>query len=306
MKPILIGTRGSALAMAQANWVKGEIQRRWPDRNVSLEVIKTSGDRFSEASLQAIGGKGVFTKEIDEALLRRDIHLAVHSMKDLPTELAAGLTIFAVPEREDPRDALVAGGGARLRDLPAGARIATGSLRRKAQILHYRSDLAVRPMRGNIDTRLKKLDGGEADALVMAVAGLKRIGREERITEILAADICVSAAAQGAIAIEGFDDDTLRDELEFLDDTPTNLEVQAERGFLRRLGGGCHVPVGARAQVFGELMEMVGIVIDPDGAKLCRGQLAGLAENAEDLGKELADKLLSQGAREILARFLPE
>ncbi len=305
MKSIRIGTRGSALALAQANWVKGEIQRRWPETNVSLEVIKTSGDRFVDASLQAIGGKGVFTKEIDDALLRGDIDLAVHSMKDLPTVLAPGLAVVAVPERADPRDVLVAGSGAGLRYLPAGARIGTGSLRRKAQILHYRSDLSVGPIRGNIDTRLRKLDVGETDALVLAAAGLRRIGREDRITEFLSADICVGAAAQGALAIEALDDDALREEYDFLDDTPTHLEVLAERELLKRLGGGCHLPVGVRAEVFGELLEIAGVVVDPDGGKICRGQLAGMAAKAEDLGKELADHLLSQGAKEILARLLP-
>ncbi len=306
MKSIRIGTRGSALALAQANWVKEEIQRRWPEASVSLQVIKTSGDRFVAASLRAIGGKGVFTKEIDEALLRGEIDLAVHSMKDLPTELAPGLVVAAVPEREDPRDVLVAGRGARLSDLPAGARIGTGSLRRKAQILHHRSDLIVGPIRGNIDTRLRKLDAGETDALVVAAAGLKRIGRQDRISEFLSADICVSAAGQGALAIESLDDDAMRDQLSFLDDTPSHLEVLAERGLLNRLGGGCHVPVGVRAEVFGELIEIAGAVFDPEGGGVCRGQMAGLAEKAEHLGKELADQLLSQGAKQILARLLPE
>lgn len=306
MKTVRIGTRGSALALAQANWLKGELEREWPQAEVNLRIIKTSGDRFVEASLQAIGGKGVFTKEIEEALLSREIDLAVHSMKDLPTELATGLAIIAVPEREDPRDVLVARSGARLSELPAGARIGTGSLRRKAQILHYRADLSVAPMRGNIDTRLKKLDAGEADALVMAAAGLKRIGREDRISEFLPGDICVGAAAQGALAVEARDDEPLRDEYEFLNDVPTYLEVRAERGLLKRLGGGCHVPVGARAQVYGELIEIIGVVADPGGHEFFKAELAGLAMKAEELGKELADRLLSQGAQKLLARLQPE
>jgi hydroxymethylbilane synthase len=306
VKTLRIGTRGSTLALAQANWVKGEVKRHWPEAAVTLEIIKTSGDRFLDASLQAIGGKGVFTKEIEEALLRGEIDLAVHSMKDLPTELAPGLAIIAVPEREDARDVLVARGGARLRDLPAGARIATGSLRRKAQLLYYRSDLAVAAIRGNVDTRLRKLDTGEADALVMAAAGLKRIGREDRIVEFLGDDICLGAVAQGALAVEGRDDDGLREELEFLHDVPTQLEVAAERGLLNRLGGGCHVPVGARARIYGELIEIAGVVADPSGEGLCRAELAGLAVKAEDLGKELADRLLSQGAKQILTRWRAE
>jgi len=303
VRSIRIGTRGSTLALAQANWLKAEIERRWTDTAASLQIIKTSGDRFVEAALQAIGGKGVFTKEIEEALLAGEIDLAVHSMKDLPTALAPGLAIIAVPEREDPRDVLVARAGARLSELPNGARIGTGSLRRKAQLLHYRADLLVAPIRGNIDTRLKKLDAGEADALVMAAAGLKRIGREDRISEFLSANVCVGAAAQGALAIESRDDPSLREEFEFLNDLPTQLEVEAERALLKRLGGGCHVPVGARAQIYGELIEIVGVVADPDGHELCKAELAGMALKAEELGKELADRLLSGGAEKLLGRL---
>jgi hydroxymethylbilane synthase len=306
VKTLCIGTRGSALALAQANWLQGKIKLQWPEAVVSLRIIKTSGDRFVEASLQAIGGKGVFTKEIEEALLSREIDVAVHSMKDLPTELAPGLAVIAVPEREDPRDVLVARSGARLNDLPAGARIGTGSLRRKAQLLHHRADLSVAPIRGNIDTRLNKLDAGETDALVMAAAGLKRIGREDRISEFIPADICVGAAAQGALAIEARDEDPLREQCEFLNDMPTYLEAQAERGLLKRLGGGCHVPVGALAQVNGELMEIIGVVADPGGHDIFRAELVGMAVKAEELGKELADRLLSQGAGKILPWLQPK
>jgi hydroxymethylbilane synthase len=302
MRSIRIGTRGSTLALAQANWLKAEIERHWPDSHVSLQIIKTSGDQFVDAALQAIGGKGVFTKEIEEALLAGEIDLAVHSMKDLPTELAPGLAILAVPEREDPRDVLAAPSGARLSELPKGARVGTGSLRRKAQLLHYRADLLVTPVRGNVDTRLRKLDAGEADALVMAAAGLKRIGREDRIAEFLPEDICVGAPAQGALAIESRDEPSLREEFEFLTDLATQLEVQAERALLKRLGGGCHVPVGARAQIYGELIEIVGVVADPGGHELCRAELAGMALKAEELGKELADRLLSGGAEKLLRR----
>ena len=305
MRSIRIGTRGSTLALAQANWLKAEIGGRWPEAAVSLQIIKTSGDRFVEEALQAIGGKGVFTKEIEEALLAGEIDLAVHSMKDLPTELAPGLAIIAVPEREDPRDVLVARSGARLSELPNGSRIGTGSLRRKAQLLHYRADLLVTPVRGNVDTRLKKLDAGEADALVMAAAGLKRIGREDRITEFLPGNVCVGAPAQGALAIESRDDPSLHEEFEFLNDLPTQLEVQAERALLKRLGGGCHVPVGARAQIYGELIEIVGIVADPSGHELHKAELAGMAVKAGELGKEVADRLLSLGAEKLLGRLQP-
>jgi hydroxymethylbilane synthase len=301
---IRIGTRGSTLALAQANWLKAEIERQRPDAAVTLQVIKTSGDRFVEAPLQALG-KGVFTKEIEDALLANEIDLAVHSMKDLPTELASGLAVIAVPEREDPRDVLVARGAASLSDLAQGARIGTGSLRRKAQLLHHRADLIIAPIRGNIDTRLKKLDGGEVDALVMAAAGLKRIGRTARIAEFLAVSICTPAPAQGALAVEARDDAALREEFEFLNDLPSYLEVQAERALLKRLGGGCQVPVGARAEIFGELMEITAIVADSRGQELCKAELAGMAQNAEDLGKALADRLLGLGADKLLEQVRP-
>jgi hydroxymethylbilane synthase len=303
MRDLRIGTRGSALALAQANWVREEILRHWPAVSVNLQIIKTSGDRLPDASLQAAGGKGLFTKEIEDALLRGEIDLAVHSMKDLPTELAAGLAIVAVPEREDPRDVLVTRNGARLSELPPGARVGTGSLRRKAQLLRHRPDLAVTPIRGNVDTRLRKLDAGEVDGLVMAAAGLKRIGAEARITEFLDVDVCVSAVAQGALAIEGRADDSLREELEELTDLPTFFETEAERALLQRLDGGCHVPVAARAQVFGELIEIRAVVADPEGSEIYKADLAGMAEKAQTLGRELADRLLAQGARQILARL---
>jgi hydroxymethylbilane synthase len=304
VREVRIGTRGSALALAQANWLKQEIERQRPDVAVTLEVIKTSGDRLVETPLQALG-KGVFTKEIEDALLANDIDLAVHSMKDLPTELASGLAVIAVPEREDPRDVLVARGNACLSELSQGARVGTGSLRRKAQLLHHRADLIVAPMRGNIDTRLKKLDAGEVDALVMAAAGLKRIRRAERITEFLPRNLCTPAPAQGALAVEGRDDAALREEFDFLNDLPTCLEVQAERALLKRLGGGCQVPVGARAEIFGELMEITAVVADARGQELCRAELAGMAQNAEDLGRALADRLLGLGADKLLEQLRP-
>jgi hydroxymethylbilane synthase len=298
---IRIGTRGSALALAQANWVKRQIENHYPGRMVELTIIKTSGDRFTDAALQAIGGKGVFTKEIEEALLRREVDLAVHSMKDLPTDLAPGLVIAAVPAREDARDALVAANGKGLSGLPSGAKIATGSLRRQAQLRHYRSDLCLVAMRGNVDTRLRKLDAGEADALIMAAAGLKRLGREDRITEFIPSEICVSAVAQGALALETLEDSAARQEIFFLLDSTTFAEVTAERAFLKRLGGGCHVPVGARASVERDGLTMKGIVAHPDGSSLYRATIAGQTEKAADLGKELAERLLRNGADKILA-----
>jgi hydroxymethylbilane synthase len=300
MKLLRIGTRGSALALAQANWVKTKLQERYPETKVEAVVITTSGDRSVDASVRAMGGKGIFTKEIEDALLRKEVDLAVHSMKDLPTELADGLTVAAVPEREDPRDVLVNAAEKKLAELSTGARIGTGSLRRQAQILHYRGDLSVVAIRGNVDTRLKKLDAGEVDALIMAAAGLKRIGRADRIVEYIPEQICVSAVAQGALAIESRADDSIREQLLFLHDEKTFTEVSAERSFLKRLGGGCYVPVGARALLLASELKMTGIVADPNGSPLYRGEIAGSAATAVALGEALAERLLREGADKIL------
>ena len=302
MDRIRIGSRGSALALAQANWVKRRLEERYPGRPVEIVTIKTSGDRFVDAALAAIGGKGVFVKEIEDALTEKKIDVAVHSMKDLPTELAAGLVVAAVPEREDARDALVSADGRSLSGLPAGSLIGTGSLRRQAQILHYRPDLSIRPIRGNVDTRLKKLDQGEVNALVMAVAGLKRIGRESRISEYLAPEICLGAVGQGALALETRAGDDLIGAVAFLHHPATAHEVAAERAFLRRLGGGCLVPVGARAEFDGGHVRLSGVVADPDGGKLLRDEIAGDATLAERLGEQLALRLLDMGGDEILLR----
>lgn len=289
--------------MVQANWVRQRLEERYPDVRVELIVIKTSGDRFLDSPIPAMGGKGVFVKEIEDALLRKDIDLAVHSMKDLPTELADGLMIAAVPAREDARDVLVSRSGLALQNLPRQAKIGTGSLRRQAQLLHYRNDLSLLPIRGNIDTRLRKLDGGELDAIVLAAAGLTRIGRAERITEYLAPEICLNAVAQGALAVETRCDRGMRETFAFLHDEPTHLAVVAERAFLQRLGGGCHVPVGARATVDGQALSLSGVVADPVGSLLCRGQITGLTSRGTKLGRELADQLRDQGADKILTEL---
>jgi hydroxymethylbilane synthase len=313
MKSIRIGTRGSRLALAQTAWVKGKLEEKFPDARIETILIKTSGDRFLEASVQAIGGKGIFTKEIEDALLRHEIDIAVHSMKDLPTDLSAGLIVAAVPHREDPRDVLVSTGAKRLSDLSAGAKIGTGSLRRRAQLLYYRRDLTVMSIRGNVDTRLKKLDQGECDGLVMAAAGLKRIDREERIAEYISNDVCLGAAGQGALGLESRENDSIRGQLSFLHDSATFAEVTAERSFLNRLGGGCHVPVGARGVAEGEKFRLLGVVANPDGSSLFRGETSGCVAHAEELGRELADCFVEGGRgfglwlskRQINDRFRP-
>lgn len=301
MSLVRIGTRGSTLALAQSNWVREQFRSRHRDLEVELRIIKTSGDHFLDTLIPDIGGKGVFTKEIEEALLSKEIDFAVHSMKDLPTELPDGLAIVAVPKREDARDVLVTRSKWRLGELPAGARVGTGSLRRRAQLLHHRPDLNLAPIRGNIDTRLRKLDGGEVDALVMAAAGLKRIGCEDRIGEYLSDDICVSAVAQGALAIEARDENSARAILTFLHDADASTEVSAERALLARLGGGCHVPIGARARMARDQIKMIAVVVNPDGSGLCRGEIAGPARDAGQLGRRLAEQLLQQGADKFLA-----
>jgi hydroxymethylbilane synthase len=300
VKLVRIGTRGSTLALAQSNWVREQFRSRHRDLEVELRIIKTSGDHFLDTQIPEIGGKGVFTKEIEEELLSKEIDFAVHSMKDLPTELPDGLAIVAVPKREDARDVLVTRSKCRLGELPAGARVGTGSLRRRAQLLHHRPDLSWAPIRGNIDTRLRKLDGGEVDALVMAAAGLKRIGREDRIAEYLSDDTCVSAVAQGALAIEAPDENSKRAMLAFLHDAATFAEVSAERALLAHLGGGCHVPIGARARVAGDQLKMIAVVANPDGSGLCRGEIVGMVGEGGQLGRRLAVQLLQQGADKFL------
>ena len=224
-------------------------------------------------------------------------------MKDLPTELPRGLAIAAMPKREDPRDVLVTREGNGLDDLPPGAALGTGSLRRKAQLLHHRVDLAVVPIRGNVDTRLRKLDEGLFDALVMAAAGLRRIGRADRISQFLGDEICVSAVAQGALGLESRQDDALRERLAFLHDPATSAEIAAERAMLDRLGGGCHVPIGARATMTGRELKIIGVVASVDGNRLCRCEMTGAADQATELGDRLAKELLSQGADKLLAGF---
>lgn len=299
MNAIRIGTRASALALTQTEWVRRRLEEHDPDLRVEIVRIKTSGDRFLTSPVPTIG-KGIFVKEIEEALLEKRIDLAVHSMKDLPTEMTAGLTIAAAPEREDTRDALVARSPGGVKELPSGARIGTGSLRRRAQLLHHRRDLSVEPIRGNVDTRLKKMDAGEVDGLIMAAAGLRRLGLAERIGEYLAPEICLPAPAQGALALQTRERDFAIAAVAFLNHEPTMLEVTAERALLDRLGGGCQLPIGARAWVEGERLKLAAMAADPDGRKLIRQEHTGDAKFAERIGSELADRLLALGAGKLL------
>lgn len=301
-RELKIGTRGSQLALWQANWVKSRIEERHSGIRVSLVRIKTTGDKILDVPLAKIGGKGLFVKEIEEALMRGDIDMAVHSMKDVPVDLPKGLHLRAITKREDPRDALISRNGLGLKDLKAGIRLGTSSLRRQAQFLHYHPDLNIIHLRGNLDTRIKKLDRGDFDAIVVAAAGVKRMGWEERITEYLPASISLPAIGQGALGIEcRIDDKDINELLEPFNDPETSLCVRAERAFLKRLEGGCQVPIAGHATNKDGSLLLEGLVGSVDGKRLVRDKLEGRTQDAEDVGCRLAETLLSQGAEEILA-----
>jgi hydroxymethylbilane synthase len=299
-----LGTRGSALALWQANWAKAELERRWPDLDVDLVPIKTTGDKMLDVPLAKIGGKGLFTKELDEALLDGRIDLAVHSLKDVPFELPAGITIGAIPEREDPRDAFISN-GPKLHELRPNATIGTSSLRRQVQLKHRLPLVNIAMLRGNVDTRLKKLDAGEYDAIILAVAGLKRLGHASRITQILDDDVMVSAVGQGALGIvcRSADQGTLQ-RLQPLDHTPTRIAVTAERGLLRALGGSCQVPVAGRATLISEKLTIKGLIASLDGKRVITDELTGEPERSEQIGIELGQRMLAKGAGEILAEII--
>lgn len=298
---LVIGTRGSTLALWQAEWVQARLRESAPGLSVTLRRIKTSGDKILDVPLAKLGGKGLFVKEIEEALLRREIDVAVHSMKDVPTALPDGLALLCVPKREDPRDALLSRAGTAFRDLPSGAKVGTSSLRRQAQLLHLRRDVTITMLRGNLDTRLRKLKEGEFDAIVLAAAGLRRLGWTEAVTEYLSPDTCVPAIGQGVLAIEGRHDDQLvRRLLAPLEDAQTRVAVTAERALLERLEGGCQVPIAAHASLQGEVITVDALVASVDGRSIIRERLTGKATEAEEIGRLLAERLLAGGGRAIL------
>lgn len=296
-----IGTRASQLALFQANWVKERLEQAHSFLKVTLVKIKTTGDKIQDAPLAKIGGKGLFVKEIEEALLANRIDLAVHSIKDVPTEFPEGLHLSAITKREDPRDAFISREGLSLKDLPRGARVGTSSLRRQAQLLHFRSDLRLIPLRGNLDTRLKKLKTLGLDGIVLASAGLRRLGLDEHIIECLPTDISLPAIGQGALGIETrVGDEEVEEKVRFLNDPDSSVAVLAERAFLRRLEGGCQVPIAAYGSIVNSTLRIDGLVGTIDGKRLIRHHLEGPAEEAEALGVELAEILLKNGAKEIL------
>jgi hydroxymethylbilane synthase len=299
-----IGTRGSKLALAQSGWIKDRIESRYPDVRVSLIQIKTKGDKILDSPLSNIGGKGLFVKEIEEALLREEVDVAVHSMKDMPADMPAGLELSVFPEREDPRDALLSVDHQSLRDLPGGSAVGTGSLRRSAQLLHMRPDIRVVPMRGNVDTRLRRLESGDLQAIILAAAGLNRLGLSDRISHLLPPGELLPAIGQGALGLEQRQGDRgVKDLLAFLNHAETEVTVRAERAFLKTLGGGCQVPVASHAHLDGDSLTLDGLVAEPDGSRLIREQLQGSRERPEEIGVSLAERLLTSGADRILARI---
>ncbi len=298
---IRIGTRGSSLAIAQAEQVAATLRGRYPELATALVKIKTSGDKFAHIPLAQIGGKGLFIKEIEEALCEGRVDAAVHSMKDVPTEIAPGLGIAAILEREDPSDALISCRGERLAGLPREARIGTSSLRRQAQLLSYRPDLRVVPLRGNLDTRLRKLRTENLDAIVVATAGMCRLGRQEEITEVLPTEVSLPAIGQGALGVEiRVEDEKTRDLITSLGDRSASLTIAAERAFLKRLGGGCQVPIAAHGWLQGDQLYLTGLVIRPDGTGRVQGEQSGSAEEGDAIGAVLAEDLLRRGADRIL------
>ena len=298
---ITIGTRASKLALWQAEYIAAEIEKHHGCR-VELRKMTTKGDRILDAPLAKIGGKGLFTKELEQAMLAGEIDLAVHSLKDMPTEVPEGLVIGAITQRLDAGDAFVSVHYRSMEDLPQGARVGTSSLRRRAQLLAVRPDLTILDLRGNVNTRLAKLDAGEFDAIVLAAAGLKRLGLGERIRTILPRAMILPAVGQGALAIEcRADDGRIQEMIDFLRDTEMTVAATAERAFLRRVEGGCQIPVGVYAEVGeGNVLHVEAMIASIDGMRVCRSRSMGTPAEAEKIGIALAEELLDVGGREIL------
>ena len=313
-KKLIVGTRSSQLALWQADFVIGELRKRYPALAIEKRLMTTKGDKILNAPLAKIGGKGLFTKELETAMLAGEIDIAVHSLKDMPVVVPEGLVITAVTERADAGDALVSQRYGSFGALPEGAKVGTSSLRRRAQLLHARPDLQIVDLRGNVNTRLRKLEEENFDGIILACAGLKRLGFGGRIRQVLPQSLCLPAVGQGALAIESrIDDRETRELLSFLDDGITRACTAAERGFLATVEGGCQVPVGVYAQPVdnadiledahtgkAEAIRVEAVIASLDGRKLFRDSVEGAADEAENLGISLANKLLDMGGREIL------
>lgn len=298
MKRIRIGTRGSTLALRQTEWVRERIAKRHPGIHIEVVRIKTTGDKITDVPLATVGGKGLFVKEIEEGLLRKEIDLAVHSMKDVPTELPEGLHLGAITEREDPRDVLVSGDGLRLSALPTGARIGTSSLRRGAQLLGINPQWKIIPLRGNLDTRIRKLKTEDLDAVILAAAGVHRMGLEDRVTEYIHPDVMLPAVGQGALGIECSQEGAVNTLIAFLNHSESAMAVEGERAFLRRLEGGCQVPIAAHGAIREGELFLQGMVAHLDGSRFFRADAQG--DDPEAVGVQLAEDLLVQGADKVL------
>ena len=306
-KTIKIGTRGSKLALWQANWVKSALNAGNTSIAVELVPIKTRGDKIIDVPLAKVGGKGLFVKEIEDALLNGRIDLAVHSMKDMPSEIPDGLCVGAIPEREIPQDVLISKKGLLLHDLMPGARIGTSSLRRSAQLLHVRPDLVILPLRGNIDTRLKKLETENLDAIILAAAGVKRLGLENRITEYMDENVMLPAVGQGALCIEiRQNDPEIEPIITSLNHQETWTVVMGERAFLNRLEGGCQVPIAAHGKIEKNTFTLCGLVASVDGTNIIKETLSGPEDSSESIGVKLADRLLSMGAKTLMENLNPD
>jgi hydroxymethylbilane synthase len=307
-RTIRIGSRKSQLALVQTYWVQEQLQKAFPNRTFEVHTMSTHGDKILDVALAKIGDKGLFTKELEVGMINREIDFAVHSLKDLPTRLPDGLVLGCVTERENPADALVV--HARHKDkqldtLPEGAVIGTSSLRRLAQLRHHYPHFVFKDVRGNLNTRLAKLDTGEYDALILAVAGLQRLGMEDRIHQVIPAEISLHAVGQGALGIEcRADDAEVLSLLKALQHQPTADRCYAERAFLRELEGGCQVPIGVNTVLEADSLNLIGIVASLDGQRLVKDEITGPATDAERLGTELAKTLRAQGAQEILDEIL--
>jgi hydroxymethylbilane synthase len=297
MARLRIGSRGSQLALWQAHHISGLLRER--GHEVELKIIKTTGDKITDVALAKVGTKGMFTKEIEEALADKSVDLAVHSLKDLPTELSSGFEIAAITSRENPRDVFCSSKYKNIDDLPRGARVGTSSLRRHAQLKAVRPDLEIFPLRGNVDTRLRKLEAGEYDAIILAAAGLYRLGKTELVRQVISADMMCPAAGQGALGIEiRAGDAVTRQHLTFLDDAAARATTTCERALLNKLGGGCQVPIGAFAEVRDGRLHLEAIVADPDGSKILRESHDGT--DPVQLGESVGQSLLERGGDAIL------
>ncbi len=300
-KRLVLATRKSKLALAQSSWVKGRIEELWPECTVELLKVTTRGDKILDVPLAKVGGKGLFVKEIEEAILSGQADIAVHSLKDVPTEIPSGLEVSIFPEREDHRDAFISRKAPCLSDLEHGAKVGTSSLRRMAQLRIVRPDLQIESLRGNLDTRLKRLDQGDFDAIILAAAGLKRLGLSDRISCFLSTDIMIPAIGQGALGIEfRSNDEETRKLLQPLHHDETAIRVRAERAFLERLEGGCQVPIGALASLYQDRLVLEGIVADEQGRRVIRRSMEGDPTGAKELGRALAETILDLGGKEIL------